>query len=284
MRATSVAMLRSAQERNEPVVIQSVEGAHFLEGRLDRLEAAYDRGLRHLTLLHDNDAWVPLGDVYTNPVRFGGLTAFGKDVIRECGRLGILVDLSHGSNETVNAALNLSDNPIQISHTGLDTQLGSNESMNEVMRPRLISKEQAKIVADSGGVIGVWTRLADTPIAYAKNILAMVDVVGVEHVCIGTDSKLTPAYRSLADARPNPGESRQPDGNKHGDQQRARQSNRNRGDEGTNATWRHQQDYETGFFYTVVEAMLNTGFTPQEIDIIAGENFCRVFAAATSGH
>src|SRR3954447_10817697 len=57
--------------------------------------------------------------------------------------------------------------------------------------PRLISKEQARMVASAGGLVGVWTHLADTPLEYARNVRALVDVIGVDHVCIGTDTKLT---------------------------------------------------------------------------------------------
>ncbi len=149
---------------------------HFLEGQLDRLEVAYSRGLRQIGLLHDSDASVPLGDVYTNAAKWGGLTTFGSDVIKECNRLGILIDLTHASNETINAALKVTTHPVLISHTGLDTQLGKNELMAKMMRPRLISKEQAKIVADAGGVIGVWTHLSEGRLEYAQNIRAMVNV------------------------------------------------------------------------------------------------------------
>lgn len=140
-RSLNVADLRAAHTKRQPTVIQSVEGGHFLEGHIERLEEAYNRGLRHLGLLHDNDASVPLGDVYTNPPQWGGLTAFGADVIRECNRLGILVDLTHARNETVNAALKVATKPVVISHTGLDTQLGQNERMAGMMKARLISKE-----------------------------------------------------------------------------------------------------------------------------------------------
>ncbi len=101
----------------------------------------------------------------------------------------------------IDAALKVATHPVLISHTGLDTQLGQNEQMAKMMRPRLISKEQAKIVADAGGVIGVWTHLSDTPLEYAQNIRAMVDVIGIDHVCIGTDTKMTPAYRSPVDGK-----------------------------------------------------------------------------------
>ncbi|WP_310588430.1 membrane dipeptidase [Dyadobacter sp. CY326] len=93
------------------------------------------------------------------------------------------------------ATLKLAARPVIISHTGLNTQLGQDPEMAKRMLTRLISKEQAKMVADAGGIVGVWTHLAVTPLEYAQNIRAMVDVIGIDHVCIGTDTKMTPTYR-----------------------------------------------------------------------------------------
>jgi membrane dipeptidase len=261
-RALNLSDLEEAHKNHQPTVIQSVEGGHFMEGKLDRLGIAYGRGLRLLGLLHDSDASVPLGDVYTNPAKWGGLTSFGADVMKECDHLGILADLTHCSNDTINAALKLTKKPVIISHTGLDTRLGQDENMAKMMRPRLISKEQAKIVADAGGVIGVWTHLSDTPLEYAQNIRAMTDVVGVDHVCIGTDTKMTPSYRP-------PGR----DSGGGGHQVRI--------GERTNEAWKDQQ---VGFYFAVVGALLKTGFTEDEIGKIGGGNFCRIFNEATSGH
>ena len=290
-RSLNLADLRAAHKMRQATVIQSVEGGHFLEGHLERLAEAYDRGLRHLTLLHDSDASVPLGDVFTNPARWGGLTVFGADVIRECNRLGILVDLGHASADTVAVALKVAKQPVIISHTGLDTRLGQNENMARMMRPRLISKEQAKIVADTGGIIGVWTHLADSALEYAQNIRALVDVVGIDHVCIGTDTKLTPSYRPAGGFGPKPGEpgpppggspNNRPDGPPRDKSDNGPGGGPNRGKMGggTNQTW---QDQKIGFYYTVVDAMLKTGFTADEIGKIGGSNFCRVFDAATAG-
>jgi membrane dipeptidase len=256
-RSFTLADIQTAHKEHRPTVIQSVEGCHFLEGNLDRVEVAYKRGVRHLGLLHDSNASVPLGDVYTNPPEFGGLTSFGSDVIKEANRLGMLVDLAHASNGTIAAALKIATAPVLISHTGLDTQLGSNPNMAKMMRPRLISKEEAKIVADAGGVIGVWTHLADTPEEYAKNIRALVDVTGVDHVAIGTDTKMTPAYRSPGGGGPGgPG---------------------GRPGERTNMAW---ADEKVGFYYAVVDALLKVGFSEAEIEKIGGGNFCRVFNAS----
>jgi membrane dipeptidase len=230
--------VRTAHANGQPTVIQAIEGGHFLQGHLERVEEAYRRGLRHFGLLHDSDASVPLGDVYTNPPRYGGLTPFGASVIKECNRLGMLIDLAHANMQTTEAALKVTTRPVIVSHTGLDTQLGSNPNMAQMMRPRLIGKEQAKLVANAGGLVGAWTHLAGTPLDYARNIRALVEVIGVDHVCIGTDTKLT---------------------------------------QHTNRAW---PDQTAGFYYVVVDAMLKTGFTPDEIGRIGGGNFLRLFGEA----
>ncbi|MEI6410924.1 MAG: membrane dipeptidase [Bacteroidota bacterium] len=248
-RALNFSDLKKAHETNQPIVIQSVEGGHFLEGKIERLEVAYKRGLRLLGLLHDNQFSVPLGDIYTDPPKYGGLTEFGKTVIKECNRLGIVIDLTHCSNAAINDALKVSTQPLFISHTGLDSKLGKDEKMAKMMMPRLISKEQAKIVANAGGLIGVWTHLAGSPLEYAQNIRAMADVVGVDHVCIGTDTKMAI-----------------PEG-----------SNQRFGQQ-TNSAWENQTD---GFFPTVAKAMMEVGFTEDEIMKIGGGNFCRLFDKVT---
>jgi membrane dipeptidase len=271
-RSLTPADLRTAHKNLQPTVIQSVEGGHFLQGHLERVEEAHERGLRHFGLLHDSDASVPLGDVYTNPPRYGGLTPFGAAVIKECNRLGILVDLAHANVQTTEAALKVTTRPVIISHTGIDTQLGSNPSMAHVMRPRLISKEQARMVANAGGLVGVWTHLADTPSDYARNVRALVDVIGVDHVCIGTDTKLTqpsPRPNGPPPGAPRPGGAG-PGGPPPGPQH-ARVGER------TNRAW---QDETAGFYYVVVDSMLKTGFTPDEIGKIGGGNFLRVFGEA----
>lgn len=249
-RALNYADLKTARKQNKRIVIQSVEGGHFIEGRLERIKVAYDRGLRHLGLMHDGQTTPPMGDIYTDAPQYGGLTKLGIDVIKECNRLGILVDLAHCSNDAINKALESSTKPMLISHTGLNTQLGKNENMAKMMMPRLISKEQAKLFADAGGVIGVWTHLADTPLDYAKNIRALVDVVGAEHVCIGTDTKMAPPSNSS-----------------------------DRFGRKTNQSWENENH---GFYYTVVDSLMKTGFTEKEIGQIGGENYSRIFEKATT--
>ena len=277
-RAFTIKDIKKAHKKQYPTVIQSVEGGHFLEGHIERLEIAYKRGLRCLGLLHDNDASVPLGDIYTKPPQWSGLTDFGVKVIKECNKLGILIDLTHCSNDAINAALKVTTKPVVITHTGLDTQLGQNEKMAKMMLPRLISKEQAKIVADAKGIIGVWRHLSDTPLEYAQNIRAMVDVVGIDHVCIGTDTKLTTPYRPPQNADKKPENGSETDKKPQNPPPPNAQQGPRIG-ERTNLAWKDQTE---GFYFTVVDALLKTGFNEDEIGKIAGDNFCRVFEAATS--
>lgn len=246
-RALNLSDIKNAHQNKQPIVIQSVEGAHFVEDNLERIEVAFNRGLRHLGLLHDNQSFTPIGDIYTDSPQYNGLTASGINIIKECNRLGILIDLTHCSNKAIADALQTSTKPMIVSHTGLDTQLGKNEKMAKMMLPRLINKEQAKKVADAGGVIGVWTHLAESPEEYVQNIRAMVDVIGIDHVCIGTDTKIAP-------------------------------SSNDKFGKSTNQSW---ENYNDGFLFTVVKHLLDAGFNETEILKITGENYCRVFDLAT---
>ncbi len=245
-RALNLKDLQAAHEKRQPAIVQSVEGAHFLEGHLERVEEIYRRGLRHLQLLHDKgDKVKPLGDIYTEPASLGGLTPFGADVISECNRLGILVDLAHASHDTVLAALKVSAHPVIVSHTSLDTRAGKNARMARMMAPRLISKEKARVIADAGGVVGVWTKLSDSLSEYIGGIKALADAIGIDHVGMGTDSDILSAR---------PGQS-------------------------TNAAW---TGLSGGFFTAAVMEMLQQGFTPTGIAKVGGGNFCRVFDQATA--
>lgn len=245
-RAMNLKDLEAAHDKGQPAIVQSIEGAHFLEGHIERVEEVYKRGLRHLQLLHDKgDKVKPLGDIYTEPASLGGLTPFGADVISECNRLGILVDLAHASHDTVLAALKVSAHPVIVSHTSLDTRAGKNARMARMMAPRLISKEKARVIADAGGVVGVWTKLSDSLSEYIGGIKALADAIGIDHVGMGTDSDILSAR---------PGQS-------------------------TNAAW---TGLSGGFFTAAVMEMLQQGFTPTGIAKVGGGNFCRVFDQATA--
>jgi membrane dipeptidase len=163
-----------------PCVIISAEGADFLEGRLERVDEAYTlHRLRHLQLTHYRVN--ELGDIQTEPPVHGGLTDFGADVVRRCNGLGIVVDVAHGTYDLVKRAAATTTKPLVLSHSALSTHPGT--------RSRLIAPDHARAVADTGGVIGVWPSSGTFRDLHgmANGIRRMVDVVGVEHVGLGTD-------------------------------------------------------------------------------------------------
>jgi membrane dipeptidase len=246
-RAMNLKDLEAAHRNGQPTIVQAIEGAQFLEGHLERVGVAYQRGLRHLQLLHDDDDPVaPLGDLDSKPAHLGGLTRFGAEVIKECNRLGILVDMAHASPDTIKAVTKLSTRPFIVSHTGFDGPISGTDRMMEMMKPRLLNKERAKVVADAGGVIGIWIYMANSLQEYVENVKRMVDAVGIDHVGIGTDTDLISSQ-----AR------------------------------GTNFAW---PGLNGGFFDAVAAEMLHRGFTPGDIEKFGGGNYCRVFGDATAGH
>ena len=101
--ATSAADLERAARDGSMVVLLGCEGGDFLEGELGRLEAARADGLTVLTLVHYRVN--ELGDVQTEAPVHGGLSSFGRDVVAECNRLGIVVDCAHATFDTTMAVL-----------------------------------------------------------------------------------------------------------------------------------------------------------------------------------
>jgi membrane dipeptidase len=172
--------LDAAKAAGRPALIGTIEGCHFMDGRLERIGEVYRRGIRQLQIVH----YMPseLGDQQTEDAKWGGLSPLGADTIRECNRLGIVVDVAHGTFKLVEQAAKVSAVPFILSHTSLTTA---------ALQPytRQISPEHARLMARTGGVIGVW------PAAFAfvdardwvSGIARLVDVVGVDHVGLGTD-------------------------------------------------------------------------------------------------
>lgn len=170
----------AAARAGSPGVVVTAEGADFLEGRIERVDEAYARwGLRQLQLTHYRVN--ELGDIQTEPPEHGGLAAFGAAVIERCNQLGILVDVAHGTEALVARAAEVTTRPLVLSHTSLATR----------PRPfsRTIPPAHARLVAASGGVIGIWPPVSIFPdkMALAAGIARMVAVVGIDHVGLGSD-------------------------------------------------------------------------------------------------
>ena len=171
--------IRAAHRDGERVAVLCSEGGDFIEDRLERVAAAHAAGLRSVTLVHYHVN--RLGDVQTVAPVHNGLTEFGGEVVQEMNRLGMIIDVAHASYATCAGVVARSSSPVMLSHSSL---AGGPEPS-----PRLITKEHARLVTGSGGIIGAWpagigsASLAD----FVGQCLALVDAVGIEHVAIGTD-------------------------------------------------------------------------------------------------
>jgi membrane dipeptidase len=121
-----------------------VEGGHSIGGSLGTLRVLEELGARYLTLTHNDDtAWADSGTgLHTN----GGLTAFGEEVVRELNRLGVLVDLSHVSEDTMRQAIEVSRAPVIFSHSNA-------RALCDV--PRNVPDDVIELVGRSAGVIMV---------------------------------------------------------------------------------------------------------------------------------
>jgi membrane dipeptidase len=165
-----------------PGAIIAAEGADFLEGQPDRVDEAYAKwSLRHLQLMHYRVN--ELGDIQTEPVVHGGLTDTGAEVIRRCNRLGIVVDVAHGTFDLVKRAVSVTTKPLVLSHTSMTSR--------PTPFTRLVTADHARLVAETGGVIGIWPPASIFPTmdALATGMARMVQAVGVDHVGLGTDMR-----------------------------------------------------------------------------------------------
>ena len=140
-----------------PSVIVSSEGGDFLEGQIDRIDEARERwALRHLQLTHYRPN--ELGDIQTEPSVHGGLTEAGVEVIRRCNKLGVVVDVAHGTYDLVKKAAAATTKPLILSHTSLTER--------PVAWTRRITPDHARVIASTGGVIGILGRL---PLIFATS-------------------------------------------------------------------------------------------------------------------
>jgi membrane dipeptidase len=181
-RALTLADVTAAHQLRQPAIIMDIEGLDFLEGKLERLDESYQRGVRTMQLVH----YTPnaIGDFQMGAVTHNGLTPFGAEVIQACHTLGVVVDVAHGTEAMVTQALRVATKPLLLSHTALR---GSRAQGPTSLTERQITPSHARAIAESGGSIGIW-HFFPTLEKYVEGVKEMVDVVGVDHVSIGTDA------------------------------------------------------------------------------------------------
>jgi membrane dipeptidase len=185
----------------EPHVVLTVEGATFVEDDPAPLARAYELGVRSVQLVHYIEN--PLGDFQTEAPQHDGLTDLGRKVIAECNRLGILVDLAHCTDTAAHQALEASTQPVIWSHSSVTRTRAPNWKM-PVWQARQLPLATAKLIANKGGVVGLWPMRSDvgaTPEAYAQRMWELAEWLGDDHAGFGTDMNAIsrPAIASYAD-------------------------------------------------------------------------------------
>jgi membrane dipeptidase len=178
----SVDDIEEAKREGKTGVILGFQNASPIENHLDRLALFHDLGVRIIQVTyHERNL---LGDGCYERAD-GGLSNFGLDAVREMNRLGILVDLSHVGVRTTLEAIELSEKPVACTHANA-------KSYYDV--PRNKADDALRLLAERGGVVGATcitsflkTGRASTLEDYADAIERMVELVGIDHVGIGTD-------------------------------------------------------------------------------------------------
>ena len=169
----------AAHRAGTTALFVTCEGADFVEDRPERLDEAHATGVRSITLVHYRQN--EFGDLQTEPPLHGGLSPAGRELVREMNRIGLLIDLAHATHQTTLDMLEESSAPVMISHT----HLGGGGRDN----PRLVSAEHAEAVAAAGGLVGAWPSgvSSETFDDFVDEIARLIDVIGVDHVAVGTD-------------------------------------------------------------------------------------------------
>jgi membrane dipeptidase len=142
--AYTAADIRRIYKAHRIASLIGIEGGHQINNSLPVLRQMYDAGARYMTLTHTTNT--PWADSATDAPAHHGLTPFGVEVVREMNRLGMLVDLSHVSPETMKAALAVSQAPVIFSHSSARAL---------VDHPRNVSDEILRALAANGGVVMV---------------------------------------------------------------------------------------------------------------------------------
>jgi len=155
------------------------EGAQPLEGDLGSLDELHRAGFRMMAPTHFTDT--AIGGAAAGMTR-GGLTNLGRGWVRAMESKNMLIDLAHSSPATLRDVVAIATRPVVISHTGVKGTCDNN---------RNLSDEELRLIAKTGGVIGIgyWetATCGRDAAAIARAIRHAVDVVGVEHVALGSD-------------------------------------------------------------------------------------------------
>lgn len=220
--ATTAAEVRAAFRNHRIGSLLGMEGGHAIENSLGALRAYYDLGVRYMTLTHN--VTLDWADAAADTPKHGGLTNFGREVVREMNRLGMMVDLAHVSPGTMSAALDVSEAPVIFSHSSARAlvdhvrnvpdsilrRLPANGGVvmvnfyppfdspaiheHGIVRNRELAESRRRNPGDTAAVsreMRAWDAAHPAPKATLADVADMIDhirdVAGVDHVGIGSD-------------------------------------------------------------------------------------------------
>ena len=197
MLALDHAGVLEAKKTGKVGFMPGTQNTMFLEGDISRMKIAYDKGLRIVQLVYNSTNAVGSGSMEKMDQRFG-LSKFGEAVVGKMNDLGMMVDTGHASSETQFRAAEVSEKPIAISHAGMTSKVDQFRSSTDAA---------IKKVAEKGGVMGV----ISTPSAlngkdrctvqdYVDNIDHAVNLVGIDHVGIGSDLIIPSTFEQILSA------------------------------------------------------------------------------------
>ena len=175
-------------------IMLGIENGHALEGSIESLRHFARRGIVYMTLCHNGDN--DICDSARGSQTHGGISAFGRQVVGEMNRLGVMVDLSHAAESSFYQALDCSKTPIVCSHSCCRALCD---------HPRNLTDEQMRALARQGGVMqltlynGFLVREGEATIRDTmRHLEHAIDVMGIDHVGLGTDFDGDGGIRGLA--------------------------------------------------------------------------------------
>lgn len=194
--ARTPADLYANKQQGRHSIMLGIENGLAIDGQLKRLQHFAQRGIVYMTLCHNGDN--DICDSARGNSTHQGVSAFGRQVIAEMNRLGIMVDLSHASEKTFYDALELSELPIVCSHSSCRALCD---------HPRNLTDEQMRALAAKGGVMqvtmynGFLVKDDEATVLDAlRHLEHAIEVMGIDHVGIGTDFDGDGGVRGMANA------------------------------------------------------------------------------------
>lgn len=184
------------KNKGKKIIMLGIENGAALDGDINNLYHFAQRGIVYMTLCHNGDN--DICDSAKGNQTHNGISAFGKEVVREMNRLGIMVDLSHASEKSFYDALEISQQPIVCSHSSCRALCD---------HPRNLTDEQMRALAAKGGVMQITLYhgfLRTDGEATIEDAMAhlehAIEVMGIDHVGLGTDFDGDGGVRGLADS------------------------------------------------------------------------------------